>query len=191
MLQTRIAIAVADERERKSLRDSLVKAGYLVIAQVSEARDALRVTFEFHPDLLLFGSDLPDFGGLAVPQVIDEHRAAPLVLVVSDPRDVLRFARHQWVFAYLLRPYSGEDVLLAVETALANFQRLVALEQENARLKHQLETGRLVARAKALLMDHRGWSEKEAYRYLQRRSMDSSRNLARVARDIIADYEGH
>lgn len=189
MLQTRVAIAVADETERKSLRDKLVKAGYLVIAQVGEAKEALRVTFEFHPDLLLFDADLPDFGGLAVPQVVEEHRVAPLVFLVSDPQDVLRCARHQWVFGYVLRPYTDEDLLLAVEVALANFQRLVPLEQENIRMKRQLEGRKLIERAKGLLMEHHGWSEKEAYRFLQRQSMDSARSLARVAREIIIELE--
>lgn len=189
MLQTRVAIAVADETERKSLRDKLVKAGYLVIAQVAEAKEALRVTFEFHPDLLLFDADLPDFGGLAVPQVVEEHRAAPLVFLVSDPHDVLRYARHQWVFGYVLRPYTDDDLLLAVEVALANFQRLVSLEQENVRMKRQLEGRKLVERAKGLLMERHGWSEREAYRFLQRQSMDSGRSLARVAREIIIEME--
>ncbi|MDI6710081.1 MAG: ANTAR domain-containing protein [Thermoanaerobacterales bacterium] len=189
MLQTRVAVAVADETERKSLRDKLVKAGYLVIAQVGEAKEALRVTFEFHPDLLLFDVDLPDFGGLAVPQVVEEHRVAPLVFLVSDPQDVLRYARHQWVFGYVLRPYTDEDLLLAVEVALANFQRLVPLEQENIRMKRQLEGRKLIERAKGLLMEYHGWSEKEAYRFLQRQSMDSARSLTRVAREIIIELE--
>ncbi|MEW6727089.1 ANTAR domain-containing response regulator [Desulforudis sp. 1088] len=189
MLQTRVVIAVADDNERKKLRNKLVKAGHLVIAQVADAKETLRVTFQFHPDLVIFDTRLPDYGGLGVPQVIDEHRVAPIVFLAHDPRDIASMARTEWMLSYILVPYTDDELYLAIEVALANFRRLTALEQENTRLKRNVESRKLVERAKGLLMERKGFSERDAYKYIQKRSMDTSRSLAKVAREIIIQLE--
>lgn len=189
MPQLRILIAVPDTAESKKLHDTLLKAGHLVIAQVREAKDVLRLAFETQPDLVLMDPALPDYSGLGVAQVIDEHRLAPIVFVTRNYVDITRQAGNGWLFSYLLSPYNEDDLYLAVEVALSNFQRLLALERENARLKKSLEARKLVERAKGLLVDKKGLSEREAYKYLQKLSMDTSRPLVVVAREIIQDFE--
>jgi response regulator NasT len=185
MPQLRVLIAVQNAAESKNLRNKLVKAGHLVIGQAREAKEVLRLAFETQPDLIVMDPCLPDYSGLGVAQVIDEHRVAPIVFVTQNCHDIARQAGNGWLFSYLLSPFNDDDLNLAVEVALSNFQRLLALERENARLKKSLETRKLVERAKGLLADKKGLSESGAYKYLQKMSMDSSRPLAVVAREII------
>lgn len=189
MPQLRVLIAVTDQREGKGLRDKLIKAGHLVIGQVQEAKDVLRVAFEIQPDLVMMDPRLPDYGGLGVAQVIDEHRVAPIVFITRDYADITRQAGRGWLFSYLLSPYSDEELYLAVEVAQSNFQRVLTLEHENARLRKSLEARRLVERAKSLLLEQKGWSEREAHKYLQKISMNTARPLSVVARSVIKEME--
>jgi response regulator NasT len=189
MPQLRVLIAVQDAVESKNLYGKLLKAGHLVVGQAREAGEVLRRTFEIQPDLVLMDPGLPDYGGLGVAQVIDEHRVAPVVFVARNYIDITRQAGNGWLFSYLLSPYSDDDLYLAVEVARSNFQRLLVLERENARLKKTLTARKLVERAKGLLMDKQGWSEQEAYKYLQRISMNTSRSLTVVAREVINKFD--
>lgn len=189
MPQLRVLIAVRDEAESKGLRDKLLKAAHLVVGHAREARDALRLAFETQPDLILMDPALPDYGGVGVAQVLDEHRVAPIVFVTREYGDITRQANSGWLYSYLLAPYSDDDLYLAIEVALSNFQRLLSLERENTRLKKSLENRKLVERAKGLLAEKKGLGEKEAYKYLQKISMNTSRPLARVAQEIIKTLE--
>lgn len=190
MAQSRIVVAVESTVESKKLKDKLQKAGHLVIGQVHDAKDALRVTFQTNPDLVILDAGLPDYGGLGVAQVIDEHRMCPVILLASEVGDIVQRARQGWLLSYLLFPYTDDELYLATEVAIANFQRLVALERENTRLKNNLESRKLVDRAKGLLMDHKKLNEREAYKYLQRLSMDHAKPIARIARQVIEQLAG-
>ncbi|HAG07099.1 MAG: Response regulator receiver and ANTAR domain protein [Clostridia bacterium 62_21] len=189
MFKTRVLLATADETAARDLKDMLVKLGYLVVARTRNAGDTLRAAFEIHPDLALIDAGLPDYSGLGVLQILDEHRLMPVVILARDETDVLQHLVSAWVFGYLFIPCTEAEVRVAAETALANFRRAVALEQENRKLKKQLETRKVVERAKGLLMEKENLTESEAYKHLQKLSMNRSLPLARVAREIIEQFE--
>lgn len=189
MIQSRILIAVGSRAEGKELKGKLQQAGHFVLGEVYSVKDVLRVVFQVHPDVVILDADLPDPGGLDAVQVIDEQRASAVVFVASDVGDIVRQVRRGGVQSYLLRPYTDEEVYLAVEVSIANFQRLATLEQENRRLKSNLEARKLVDRAKGLLMTRKRMNEQEAYRYLRRLSMDRAESMVRIARRVIAELD--
>lgn len=190
MLRTRILVATADEAVARDLKDMLTKLGYLVVARTRTTRETLRTAFEIHPDLAFIDVQLPDYGGLGVLHILDEHRIMPVVILARDETDVLQHLVSVWVFGYLFLPCTEAEVRVAAEVALANFRRVTGLEQENRKLKKQLETRKVVERAKGLLMEKENLTESEAYKHLQKLSMNRSLPLARVAREIIEQFEG-
>lgn len=190
MLRTRILVATADEAVARDLKDMLTKLGYLVVARTRNTGETLRTAFEIHPDLAFIGVQLPDYGGLGVLQILDEHRIMPVVILARDETDVLQHLVSVWVFGYLFIPCTEAEVRVAAEVALANFRRVTGLEQENRKLKKKLETRKVVERAKGLLMEKENLTESEAYKHLQKLSMNRSLPLARVAREIIEQFEG-
>ncbi|MEW5762786.1 MAG: ANTAR domain-containing protein [Bacillota bacterium] len=185
MLRVRVLMATADDATARSLKEMLTKMGYLVVARTRSTRDTLQSAFEMHPDVALVDAHLPDYGGLNVVQVLDEHHLLPVIVLARDADDILKYLVSAWVFGYLFLPCTETELRVAVEVALANFRRLAALEHENLKLKRQLETRKVVERAKGLLMEKKKLTEGEAYRYLQKLSMDRAQPLARVAREVI------
>lgn len=188
MFGARIVIADADAGFRKNLKEVLVHAGYLVTGEVGDGRSALKVIFQTEPDLVIMDAKLPGAEGLEIARIIEEHRAAPVILLTaSHERELLEEAKASWIFAYLVKPVSDEQLFPAIEIAVANFRKFIKLEEDNKRLKQALEERKLVEKAKGLVMEANGLNEKEAYKYLQKLSMDNCVPIARVARQMI-DY---
>lgn len=182
MFGTRIVIADADAGYRKKIKEMLVQAGYLVTGEVGDSRSALKVISRTEPDLVIMGLKLPGAHGLDIIKIIEEHRAAPVILLTESheqglPEEVKDFM----VFGCLPKPLSDAQLLNAVEIAINNYQRYIKLIEENKRLKKALEERKLVEKAKGLLMEARGLSEAEAYKYMQKLSMDKCIPIAVVA----------
>ncbi len=86
------------------------------------------------------------------------------------------------------RRYFAEGELRILQ-GVAN-QAAVAMEntkliEETAAMRETLETRKFIERAKGILMTELGMSEKEAYRTIQRRSMDTSKPMKDIAEAII------
>jgi len=189
MFGARIVIADADAVFRKKLKEILLLAGYLVVGEVSEGRSALKVVFQTNPDLVIMDTMLPGAAGLDVIRIIEEHRVAPVILLAdSRGQDTLEEAKDFWIFAFLIKPVNEAQLLPAIEIAIANFRKFIKLEEENKQLKQALEERKLVEKAKGLVMEARALGEKEAYKYLQRLSMDNCVPMVIVARKVINRY---
>ena len=190
MFGTRIVIADADPAFRKKLKETLVHAGYMVVADVGHGRALLKAVFQTEPDLVIKDARLPGAEGLEIERIIEEHRAAPVILLTaSHEQELLEEAKDSWIFAYLVKPLSEAHLFPAIELAIANFKKFLHLEEENKKLKRALESRKLVEKAKGLVMEAKGLSEREAYKYLQKLSMDSCLPIAGVARQIIACFD--
>lgn len=186
----RILLAMVEIPDRNRLRDILTRLGHNVVAVATEARAALRLAFEIHPDVMVVEASLPDCGGAGVLQILEEHRLTAVVLYAQNEATVTEQARQGWVLAYLLPPLEEGNVAAAVEVAVANFRRLAAIEQENVKLQKNLEARRLVEQARGLLAEKKGLSEREAYYYLRRLSMNRRQPIAKVAREVIISLKG-
>jgi response regulator NasT len=82
-------------------------------------------------------------------------------------------------------PFTPSDLLPAIEIALSRYQQIVTLEAEVADMVERFETRKLVDRAKGLLNEKMGLSEPEAFRWIQKASMDRRLTMHDVAQAII------
>ncbi len=186
MFGTRIIIADADVGNRKRIKEMLVQAGYMVTAEVGDGRSALKVIFQTEPDLVIMDSKLPGVQGLGIIRIIEENRTAPVILLIeAHEQGLLEEVKDFWVFGCLPKPLSDVQLFPAIEIALANFKKFTKLVEENKRLKTALEERKLVEKAKGMVMEAMGLSEQEAYKYMQKMSMDKCVPIARVARNIM------
>ncbi len=186
MFGTRIVIADADAVNRKKIKEMLLQAGFLVTGEVGEGRSALKVIFQTEPDLVIMDSKLPGVQGLGIIRIIEENRTAPVILLIeSHEQGLLEEVKDFWIFGCLPKPLSDAQLFPAIEIALANFKKFTKLVEENKRLKTALEERKLVEKAKGIVMEAKGLSEQEAYKYMQKLSMDKCVPIARVARSIM------
>ena len=98
-------------------------------------------------------------------------------------------AKEAGVVGYLVKPFRETDLLPAIEIALSRFNEFKTVQQEVEDLQNALETRKLVERAKGILMDTQGMDEGEAFRKIQKMSMNTRKPMKEVAEAIILAHD--
>ncbi len=182
----RILVAEDEALIRLDLVEMLGEDGYDVVGQAGDGATAVRLAGELRPDCVILDVKMPVLDGIAAAEQILLARIAPVVLLTAfSQRDLVERAREAGVMAYLVKPFQKHDVVPAVEMAVARFREVVALEAEVSDLSGRLEARKLVDRAKARLQAEAGLGEAEAFRWIQRTSMDERRTMRAVAQDVL------
>jgi len=190
MESTRVIIADDESLIRMDLREMLTNLGYLVIGEVADGRSAVNQARELRPDIVIMDIKMADMDGIEAAKILTEERVAPVVLLSAySQRELVERARAAGVVAYLVKPYREEDLAPAIEVALARFREFQELEKQVADLQQALETRKLVDRAKGILMDKQGLTEAEAFRKIQKMSMDNRKAMKEVAEAIILAHQ--
>ncbi|HEY8475291.1 MAG TPA: response regulator [Chloroflexota bacterium] len=190
MPQTRVIIAEDEAIPRLDLREMLDNLGYLVVGEASDGRSAVNLARELRPDLVIMDIKMPDMDGITAAKILTEERIAPVLLVTAySDRELVERAKDSGVLAYVAKPFGEAQLVPAIEVALARFRELRALERELGDTKQALETRKLVERAKGVLMDTQGLKEAEAFRKIQKLSMNTRKSMREVAEAILLAHE--
>ncbi len=171
---------------RLDLREMLEEEGAEVVGEAADGETAARLARELRPDVVLVDVKMPDRDGLSVAQELSSERIAPCVVVTAfSQREVVARATEAGAMAYVVKPFHKPELMAAIEIARARWEEQRSLEQEARDLKEALEARKLVERAKGALMRAHGLGEAEAFRLLQKASMDSRRPLKEVAEAVL------
>ena len=182
----RVLVAEDEALIRLDLVEMLEEEGYAVVGEAADGGAAVRMATELRPDLVLLDVKMPVLDGLSAAEQIVAARIAPVVILTAfSQRDLVERAREAGVMAYLVKPFQKKDLLPAIEMAASRFSELVTLEREVGDLTGRLEARKLVDRAKGVLQSEHAMSEPDAFRFLQRRSMDTRRSMRAVAQEVL------
>ncbi len=182
----RVVIAEDEALIRLDLKEMLEEEGHTVVAEAANGEDAVRLAEQHRPDLVVLDVKMPRLDGISAAEQIAAARLAPVVILTafSQPELVER-ARRAGAMAYVVKPFTKADLLPAIAVAIGRYDEVIALEQEVADLRGRLETRKLVDRAKALLQNGHGMDESQAFRWIQRTSMDRRLTMREVAEFVI------
>ena len=185
-MPTRVVIAEDEAIIRLDLREILEEEGYEVVAETGRGDEAVALVKEHQPDVVILDIRMPGMDGLdAARQIAGDRQAAVLMLTAFSQRDLIEQARDAGALAYLVKPFARNDLIPQIEVALGRHRELQALAKEVDSLEQQIETRRLVDRAKGILMDERGLKEHDAFSWIQRTAMQSRVTMREVARRVI------
>ena len=183
----RVVLAEDEAIIRLDLKETLEDEGYEVVGETGRGDEAVALVKELGPDLAILDIKMPGLDGLtAAKEITTERRAAVLILTAFSQRHLVERARDAGALAYLVKPFQRSELIPAVEVALGRFKEVKALEAEVRGLEEQLETRRLVDRAKGILMDQHGLAEAAAFSFIQRNAM-RQRVTMRVAASQVID----
>jgi two-component system, response regulator PdtaR len=182
----RVLVAEDESLIRLDLVEMLREEGYEVCGEAADGRAAVELAGRLRPDLVVMDVKMPVLDGLSAAEQIVKARIAPVVILTAfSQRDLVERARQAGAMAYLVKPFQKKDLLPTIEMAVSRFAEVVALEEEVADLHGRLEARKLVERAKGVLQAEHGMTEPEAFRFVQRTSMDSRRSMRAVAQDVV------
>ena len=188
MTQERTRLIIADDESllRTDLREALTELGYLVVGEVGDGQSAVNMARELEPDVVVMDIKMPGLDGIDAARILTQEKIAPVVLLSAySQSDLIERAKDAGVVGYLVKPFRETDLPPAIELAKARFGEFRALEEEVDNLAEALETRKKVERAKGILMDQHGLTESEAFRKIQKMSMNTRRPMKEVAEAII------
>jgi AmiR/NasT family two-component response regulator len=184
--QLRVVVAEDETLIRLDIVEILSSQGYAVVGEADNGQRAVELASELLPDVVLMDVKMPIMDGITAAEQIARDRLAPVVLLTAfSQRELVERARQAGAMAYVLKPFSENDLVPAIELAVARFDELRALEAEVSDLTEQFATRKLVDRAKSLLTTTLDLSEPEAFRWIQKTSMDRRLTMREVAQTVI------
>ena len=167
----------------------LERAGFEVVAEARDGREAVALAAEHRPDLAVMDVKMPELDGIEAARQMLEQRQIPIVMLTAFSEAALvGRAVDAGVFGYLVKPFRESDLLPAIEAAQARHAELQALRDEAGSLRDALEARKLIERAKGLLMEKDGLSEAEAFARLRGASQQTGRPLREVAQAVCAAF---
>lgn len=181
-------VLVIDDHEpsRKHLVKILTEGRYEIAGEGASGKLAMAMAKNAAPDVILMAVGLSDIDGIEAARDMMRSQPLPVVLITShyDPATIER-AKQAGVMGYLVKPLRGEELSPTIELAITRFQDFLSLREENSTLKENLESRKLIERAKGLLMEQRKLSEEQAYTLMKKTSMNLRKPMADVAQAII------
>ncbi|MGA7731639.1 MAG: response regulator [Chloroflexia bacterium] len=187
---TRVVIADDDPIIRMDLREMLTDLNYQVVGEAADGRNVVALARDLRPELVIMDIRMPEMDGIEAARVLTQETIAPVLLLTaySEPELVQR-ATQAGVVGYLVKPFREAQLGPAIEVTLGRFREFQQLQKELGDLKEALEARKVIDRAKGFLMDRFNLSEADAFRRIQKRSMDTRKTMREVAEAIMLASE--
>lgn len=176
-------LGVPDPVERRAVISALSLIGFSCVGEGSDSGHFLRVLRKVQPQLAIVDLSLPG-NVLETASIINHEGLAALLLLESKKNKKKVMDLHYDDFLIIKLPVQQMVLHSVVEVLYLEFRRRQKLQQEISALRYKLQAWTVVERAKGLLMQEFSWSEQQAYRFLQKKSMDLRLPIKELAEKI-------
>jgi len=185
--KTRRVIVAEDEALiRMDIVETLRDNGFDVVGEAGDGEKAVELATELRPDLVVMDVKMPKLDGISAAERLSKDNIAPVVLLTAfSQKELVERAAQAGALAYVVKPFTPNDLLPAIEIALVRYEQIQALETEISDMADRFETRKVVDIAKGILNEKMGLTEPEAFRWIQKASMDRRLTMKDVALTII------
>lgn len=188
-MSVRVVIAEDEAIIRLDLKETLQEEGYEVVGETGRGDEAVELVRQLSPDVTILDIKMPGMDGLSAARVVaGERLSAVVILTAFSQRDLVDQAREAGALAYLVKPFQRNELVPAVEMALGRFREIKQLADQSESLEGQLETRKIVDRAKGQLMDRHGLAEADAFGFIQRTAMRDRTTMRAIAEQILTGH---
>lgn len=182
----RVIVAEDESLIRIDIVETLRDHGFEVVAEASDGEKAVALAEELRPDLVVMDVKMPLMDGISAAEILTKKKIAPVVLLTAfSQRELVERASEAGALAYVVKPFTPNDLIPAIDIALGRYAQIQALEDEVADMAERLETRKILDRAKGILNNTMGLTEPEAFRWIQKASMDRRLTMKEVAQTVI------
>jgi response regulator NasT len=189
-IATRVIVAEDDSLQRMDLKEELERQGYLVVGDAGDGQSAVNLARELRPDLVVMDYKMPQLNGVDAAEALTRENIAPVLLMTAySDQALIDRAKEVGVVSYVNKPWRQADLKPAIEIALARFAQYREMAEKVKDLEERLATRRVVEQAKGLLMKKQGLSEQDAFRTIQKLSMNKRKSMREIAEAILLTQE--
>ncbi len=185
------AIIVDDEPIiRMDMKEMLTNAGYEVIGEGIDGYEAIELCCRLKPDIVLLDIKMPELDGLSAAKIISKEclETAIILLTAYNKSEYIDQAKDCRISSYLVKPIDENQLLMNVELAVSRNKEMSNYLHNVEEVKAQLETRKIVEKAKGLLMKHKSLDEESAYKHIREISKKRNLSMRKVADIILKQY---
>jgi AmiR/NasT family two-component response regulator len=130
--QVKVLIAEDDFLVGEMIQSVAEEAGCIVVGRAIDGRQAVQMTTELHPDVVLMDIKMPDLNGIEAAEIIQDRCPTPIVILTAyDTPEMLKEASAVGVGAFLVKPPKVRELGQAIVIARARFGDLLSLRRAN------------------------------------------------------------
>lgn len=185
IVKPRVVVAEDEAIIRLDIVETLTEASFECVAQAGDGAEAVKLALELKPDLVLMDIKMPGIDGLQAAEILAEHKIPVVLLTAFSSPELVERASAAGVFNYVVKPFNPANLIPALRIALSLKERMAVQDQAIEDANEKLETRKLVDRAKGLLTEKMKLNEPEAFRWIQKASMDRRLSMRQVAQTVI------
>jgi len=181
-------ICDVDPASRANMVNKLEECGFVSISEAGDGKSAVSMAFECLPDIALFDAAC----GLNYAREIRRKLRIPVILLISHyDSETLRQIANTGITTTLSKPFRGQDLLPAIEMAIALAKEVDLLKADVEALNTAIENQAIIYKAKKVILRSGDISESDAFRKIQKLAMDTKKSMRQIAETIlITDRSG-
>lgn len=175
-----------DPKRASELSAALDKSRYQVKHMIDADAAILKQVDALQPDVIIIDIESPSRDILESLHTLNSFNPKPIVMF-SEPEDTntINQSVHSGVSAYVARDVNASRVRAIMDAAVARFQQMQSLRNQLQDTQQELAARKTIEKAKALLMEKRQLTEKEAYQMIRKMAMDNGQRMEQVASNMI------
>ncbi len=188
--ETNLRVLIADENEKalRGLHDTLAGLGHEVVPYAVSVMEAVDLIVKEDPQVAIVVVHEDDDHALALIGEAVEYASGPVIAQLPDANvDFLSRAAERGIAAYV-ESGDPESVQGAIEVAIRRYREAARLHEKVDQLESALERRGQIERAKGILMERHGVSEREAFEMLRDHARTTGRRVVDVAQAVL---DGH
>ena len=185
---TTLSILVIDENRLRAavIEEGLRDAGYDNLTIVHDVVGIARRIADVNPDVIVIDLENPNRDMLENMFQLSKAVQRPIAMFVDrSDQAAIEAAVDAGVSAYVVDGLKRERVKPILDMAISRFNAFARMAHELQEARTELESRKLIDRAKGILMTTRGLAEADAYALLRKTAMNQNRKISEIAESLI------
>jgi len=179
-------IATSDEKFIKAIKSILQQQGFEVIDTTTDGYECLRKARILEIDIVIVGFDILPITGYEISKILVEDDISDVILIAKSGQEIpIKEVKRQEGITLLTRPISKDILIKTIEIMAKSHKRAKELRKEIFELKEKLSERKVIEKAKGIIIKTMDLSEQEAFRFMQKQSMDKRKPIKELAQEII------
>lgn len=175
-----IIVAFQKEDVARNIKKILAQSGYSVIAVCTSGSQILANVSNLESGIIVCGARFKD---MMYNEVYEYLPKGFQMLLIASATSVLD--RQVENLICLSMPLKIHELMSTIEMMDSSIARYKKRMKRRPKVRSE-EEQRAIDKAKSVLMDRNGFSEEEAHRYIQKRSMEDGTGLVEISQMILS-----
>lgn len=188
MDQNPLSVLIVDENKARAaiIEAGVREGGHSNVTIVNDVTGlALRIA-QIDPDIIVIDLENPNRDMLESLFQLSRAVKRPIAMFVDrSDRSSMEAAVDAGVSAYVVDGLKQERIRPIVDMAITRFNAYSRMERELEEARSELESRKIIDRAKAILMKSKGISEDEAHTLLRKTAMNQNRKMSELAQSLV------